>query len=79
MDKKYIKRFIEECPLNNFTDDGNATERHKQLDEYLNRATEYINVNEEELARAFLGRKLCKKSDSNFANFTVLTPLSCFS
>jgi len=29
MDKKYIKRFIEECPLNNFTDDGNATERHK--------------------------------------------------
>jgi len=23
------------------------------LDEYLNRATEYINVNEEELARAF--------------------------
>lgn len=53
MDKKYIKRFIEQCPLNNFTEDGNAAERHKQLDEYLNRATEYINVNEEELARAF--------------------------
>ena len=53
MDKRYIKRFIEECPLNNFNDDGNATGRHKQLDEYLNRATEYINANEEELARAF--------------------------
>lgn len=53
MDKKYIKRFIEDCPLNNFTEDGNAADRHKQLDDYLNKATEYINSNESQLARAF--------------------------
>ena len=53
MDKKYIKRFIENCPLNNFTEDENAVERHKQFDDYLNKATEFININEAQLAQEF--------------------------
>ena len=53
MDKKYIKRFIEDCPLTNFSDEGNVQEREVKLSEYLDKATEYININEEQLASAF--------------------------
>ena len=35
MDKKFLKRYIEECPLTDFTDNGNVNERLLQLDEYL--------------------------------------------
>lgn len=53
MDKRYIKRFIENCPLTNFSEEGNVHERQLQLDEYLEKATEYININETQLAKDF--------------------------
>ena len=33
MDKKFLKRYIEECPLTDFTDNGNVNERLLQLKE----------------------------------------------
>lgn len=44
MDKKFLKRYIEECPLTDFTDNGNVNERLLQLDEYLEKFTSYLYV-----------------------------------
>ena len=35
MDQKFLKRLISECPLNDFSQNGNVTERELQLDKYL--------------------------------------------
>lgn len=53
MDKKFLKRYIEECPLTDFTDNGNVNERLLQLDEYLEKFTSYIYNNEYQLTQHF--------------------------
>lgn len=35
MDQKFLKRLISECPLTDFSQNGNVTERELQLDKYL--------------------------------------------
>lgn len=79
MDKKYIKRFIEDCPLTNFSDEGNVQEREVKLSEYLDKATEYININEEELARAFWEENFVKSQVVIFKKFPFFTKMPCFS
>ena len=54
MDKKFLKRYIEECPLTDFTDNGNVHERLLQLDEYLEKFTRYPYNNEPKLIQHFL-------------------------
>ena len=49
MDQKFLKRLIAECPLNNFTEDENSVERHKILDEYLEKFTDFLYKNENQL------------------------------
>ena len=53
MDKKFLKQFIEDCPLTDFTETGNATERQLQLDEYLENFTKYLYNNELQLTQHF--------------------------
>lgn len=53
MDKKFLKRFIEECPLTNFSETGNLKERQLQLDEYLENFTSYLYNNETKLTQHF--------------------------
>lgn len=53
MDKKFLKRYIEECSLTDFTDNGNVNERLLQLDEYLEKYTSYIYDNEYQLTQNF--------------------------
>ena len=53
MDKKFLKRYIEECPLSDFTDNGNINERLLQLDEYLEKFTSYLYNNEPKLTQHF--------------------------
>ena len=44
MDQKFLKRLISECPLTDFSQNGNVTERELQLDEYLNPKGTYLMV-----------------------------------
>ncbi len=53
MGKKFLKRYIEECPLTDFTDNGNVNERLLQLDEYLEKFTSYLYNNEPKLTQHF--------------------------
>ena len=60
MDKKFLKQFIEDCPLTDFTETGNATERQLQLDEYLENFTKYLYNNELQLTQHFWEENFAK-------------------
>ena len=53
MDQKFLKRLISECPLTDFSQNGNATERELQLDKYLEQFTSFLYANENQLIEHF--------------------------
>ena len=53
MDQKFLKRLISECPLTDFSQNGNVTERELQLDKYLEQFTSFLYANENLLIRNF--------------------------
>ncbi len=53
MDQKFLKRLIAECPLNNFTEDENSAKRHQILDDYLEKFTDSLYKNEDQLMENF--------------------------
>ena len=53
MDQKFLKRLISECPLTDFSQNGNVTERELHLDEYLEQFTSFLYANENQLIQHF--------------------------
>ena len=53
MDQKFLKRLISECPLTDFSQNGNVTERELQLDKYLEQFTSFLYSNENQLIKHF--------------------------
>ena len=53
MDQKFLKRLISECPLTDFSQNGNVTERELQLDKYLEQFTDSLYSNENQLIQHF--------------------------
>ena len=53
MDQKFLKRLISECPLTDFSENGNVTERELQLDKYLEQFTSFLYANENQLIQHF--------------------------
>ena len=53
MDQKFLKRLISECPLTDFSENGNVAERGLQLDKYLEQFTSFIYENENQLIQHF--------------------------
>ena len=53
MDQKFLKRLISKCPLTDFSQNGNVTERELQLDEYLEKFTSFLYLNENQLIEHF--------------------------
>ncbi len=53
MDQKFLKRLISECPLTDFSQNGNVTERELQLDKYLEQFTNFLYSNENQLIQHF--------------------------
>ncbi len=53
MDQKFLKSLISECPLTDFSQNGNVTERELQLDEYLEQFTSFLYANENQLIQHF--------------------------
>lgn len=54
MDKIFLKRYIEECPLTDFTENGKFTKRQLHSDKYLEKFTGFLYKNESTLY--FFGR-----------------------
>lgn len=55
MDQKILKRLISECPLTDFSKNGNVTERELQLDKYLEKFTNFLYSNGNQLVEHFWG------------------------
>ncbi len=53
MDQKFLKRFISECPLTDFSQNENVTERELKLDKYLEQFTDFLYSNENQLIQHF--------------------------
>ena len=53
MDQKFLKRLISECPLTDFSVNGNVAERQLQFDEYLRKFTSFLSSNEKQLIEHF--------------------------
>lgn len=53
MEQKFLKDFIKNCPITDFSTNGNVEERERQLDNYIERLTSYIYPKEEEFAQCF--------------------------
>lgn len=53
MDQKFLKRLISECPLTDFSQNGNVTERELLLDKYLEQFTSSLYANENQLIQHF--------------------------
>ena len=53
MDQKFLKRLIAECPLTDFSENGNVTERQLQFDKYLEQFTDFLYQNEPQLMEHF--------------------------
>ena len=53
MDQKFLNRLISECPLTDFSENGNVTERELQLDKYLEQFISFLYANENLLIRNF--------------------------
>lgn len=53
MDQKFLKLLIAECPLTDFSQNGNVTERELQLDKYLEQFTSFLYANENQLIQHF--------------------------
>lgn len=64
MDKRIIKHFIDNCPLNDFTETGNVNERRHQLDIYLEKLTNDLYKNQSGIIKQIW--------EENFAESQVL-------
>lgn len=53
MDQKFLKRLISECPLSDFSENGNVNERRLQFDKYLEQFTNFLYQNENQLMEHF--------------------------
>ena len=53
MNQKFLNRLISKCPLTDFSQNGNVTERQLQLDKYLEQFTDFLYENENQLIQHF--------------------------
>ncbi len=53
MRQNFLKRLISECPLTDFSENGNVHERQLQLDKYLEQFTDFLYSNENQLIQHF--------------------------
>ena len=74
MDQKFLKRLISECPLTDFSENGNVTERGSQLDKYLEQFTDFLYSNENQLIQHFWQEYIVSLSLQE--NFVIMTSLN---
>ena len=74
MDQKFLKRLISECPLTDFSQNGNVTERELQLDKYLEQFTDSLYSNENQLIQHFWQEYIVSLNLQE--NFVIMTSLN---
>ena len=74
MDQKFLKRLISECPLTDFSQNGNVTERELQLDKYLEQFTDFLYSNENQLIQHFWQEYIVSLNLQE--NFVIMTSLN---
>ena len=74
MDQKFLKRLISECPLTDFSENGNVTERELQLDKYLEQFTDSLYSNENQLIQHFWQEYIVSLNLQE--NFVIMTSLN---
>ena len=72
MDKKFLKRLISECPLTDFSQNGNITERELQLDKYLEQFISFLYANENQLIQHFWQEYIASSEVSLLQNSEML-------
>lgn len=53
MEQEFLKRLISECPLTDFSENGDVVEKQQQFDEYLGKFTSFLYSNEKQLIEHF--------------------------
>lgn len=71
MDQKFLKRLIDECPLSNFTEDEASAERHKIFDGYLEKFTDFLYKNENQLVEQLWNENIIL-SEAALLNISVM-------
>lgn len=71
MDQKFLKRLIDECPLSNFTEDETSAERHKIFDDYLEKFTDFLYKNENQLVEQLWNENIIS-SEAALLNISVM-------
>ena len=74
MDQKFLNRLILECPLTDFSQNGNVTERELQLDKYLEQFTDSLYSNENQLIQHFWQEYIVSLNLQE--NFVIMTSLN---
>ena len=72
MEQKFLKDFISNCPITDFSTNGNVEEREKQLDAYIESLTSYIYPREEEFAQSFWNENFVKSQFINLSSYPLL-------
>ena len=72
MDQKFLKRFISECPLNNFIEDETKTKRQQILDDYLEQFTSFLYKNENKLIEHFWSEYIASSEVALLQNSEML-------
>lgn len=72
MEQKFLKDFIKNCPITDFSTNGNVEERERQLDDYIERLTSYIYPKEEEFAKRFWNENFAKNQFINLSSYPLL-------
>ncbi len=71
MDRKYLKQFIENCPVIDFTDNGNVQDRELKFDEYIKNFTKSIYSDEHRIVKSLWTECFVQ----NQADLLIQTPL----
>ena len=72
MEQKFLKDFIKNCPITDFSTNGNVEERERQLDAYIESLTSYIYPKEEEFAQSFWNENFVKSQFINLSSYPLL-------
>ena len=72
MDPKFLKHLIAECPLTDFSENGNDAERELQLDKYLEQFTSFLYENENQLIEHFWSEYIASSEVALLQNSEIL-------
>lgn len=78
MKQSFLKKFIDQCPITNFSEEGNVKEREIQFKDYINSLTSYIYTKDTEFACSFWNEIFAQNQFSNINSYPLLKRVFIF-